>query len=384
MAVKNLSVNFVNRINCPEEKDKQRYFDEKCKGLMLEVRSSGTKTYFLKYKDARGRYKQMKLGRADDLTVSQARKLAHKYLGEVAQGNDPLAEKEILQNVPTLKQYAQEQYLPFVKSKKKSWKTDETLLRIHIIPKLGDKHLDEVNIDDVSTLHRDLLFARYKMATANRLIVLMRYMYNLALKWEVSGVTKNPTRGFSIENENNGRERFLNENEVKKLCMALKESNNPSLEPIVLFLLLTGARRSEVLCARWEDIDFERNVWKILITKSGKPRVVPLSQSAQKVLHRIPRLEDCQYVFANPKTGKPFRSIYRSWHTARQKAGLEDIRMHDLRHSFASFLINSGRSIYEVGKLLGHTQIKTTMRYAHLDNQTLTDAVNSVPCNDVI
>ena len=173
----------------------------------------------------------------------------------------------------------------------------------------------------------------------------------------------------------------MSQDELRRLSEAIKKSENPMLEPIISMLILTGARKSEVLNARWEDFDLNRRLWRISYTKTGKSRTIPLSESAQAVLERIPKIENCPYVFVNPDTGKPFNAIYNSWNTARKRAGLEDLRIHDLRHSFASFLINGGRTIYEVGELLGHTQVKTTMRYAHLANETLMEAVNTVPMN---
>jgi integrase len=139
----------------------------------------------------------------------------------------------------------------------------------------------------------------------------------------------------------------------------------------------TGARKREALDARWEDFDFERRLWRIPTTKLGKPRHVPLSDGVLSLLTSMPRSLKSPYVFANPKTGKAYVSFFASWDTARTKAGLSDVRVHDLRHSFASLLINSGRSLYEVQKLLGHTQIKTTQRYAHLAPETLLDASNA-------
>ncbi len=151
------------------------------------------------------------------------------------------------------------------------------------------------------------------------------------------------------------------------------------MEPIILMLVLTGARKRELLDAKWDDFDLDRRAWRIPVTKSGRPRTVPLSDTALDVLAGVPRIEGCEYAFANPRTKKPFVSIFHGWDTARKRAGLEDVRIHDLRHSFASFLINAGRGIYEVANLLGHTQLKTTQRYAHLADQTLRDAVNTVP-----
>ncbi len=110
---------------------------------------------------------------------------------------------------------------------------------------------------------------------------------------------------------------------------------------------------------RWEDFDFDNRLWKIPVTKSGKPRYVPVSDGIIAILNSVPRLAGSRYVFPNPDTGKPYVTIFYSWNTARQRAGLPDVRIYDLRHSFASILINSGRSLYEVQHLLGHTQSKT-------------------------
>ena len=148
------------------------------------------------------------------------------------------------------------------------------------------------------------------------------------------------------------------------------------LQHIVPMLILTGARKREVLDARWEDFDLERRQWRIPTTKSGRPRHVPLSDGVLQLLTSLPHREK-GWIFANPKTGKPFVSVFISWNTARKLAGLADVRMHDLRHSFASFLVNAGRTLYEVQKILGHTQVKTTQRYAHLSQDTLVDAANA-------
>ena len=149
------------------------------------------------------------------------------------------------------------------------------------------------------------------------------------------------------------------------------------LRYIVPMLILTGARKNEVLHSKWQDFDLQRRTWRIPVTKAGKVRHVPLSDGALSVLASLPKLDGCDYAFANPKTRKPFISIFYAWKTAREDAGLGEVRMHDLRHSFASLLVNSGRSLYEVQHLLGHAQAKTTQRYTHLSQETLLDAANA-------
>lgn len=141
-------------------------------------------------------------------------------------------------------------------------------------------------------------------------------------------------------------------------------------------MLACGATKREVLDARWEDFDLDRRLWRIPMTKLGRPRHVPMSDGVLRLLDSVPRMES-PWVFVNPKTLRPFVSIFCAWDTARNKAGLADVRIHDLRHSFASLLINSGGTLYEVQHILGHTQVKTTQRYAHLSQDTLLAAANA-------
>jgi integrase len=206
---------------------------------------------------------------------------------------------------------------------------------------------------------------------------MMRYIFNLAQRWEVAGIKVNPCAGVPLLEVNNKMERYLSVDEVQKLYQAVCKSENQMLKSIVPMLILTGARKREVLDAKWQDFDVERSTWRIPTTKSGKARHVPLSDGAVAVLSAVPVNARSDYVFANPETNKPYVSVYYSWHTARKQAGLADVRMHDLRHSFASLLINSGRTLYEVQHILGHTQVKTTQRYAHLSQDTLLDAANA-------
>ena len=146
----------------------------------------------------------------------------------------------------------------------------------------------------------------------------------------------------------------------------------------ISMLILTGARKREVLEAKWEDFDMKRNIWRIPTTKAGRARIVPLSDAASVLLIKLRQRKRFAHAFANPATLKPYSSVYYSWHTARNEAGLNDVRVHDLRHSFASFLVNAGRSLYEVQPLLGHTQIKTTQCYARLSTTSLRSASNEI------
>jgi len=146
---------------------------------------------------------------------------------------------------------------------------------------------------------------------------------------------------------------------------------------LITFLILTGARKSEASQARWENINLQTGVWTVPLSKSGKPRYIPLSQAAIELLEKR-RVNGNEYVFPSPKTGRPLIHLYYPWDKIRKQAGISDVRIHDLRHNFASLLVNHGRSLYEVQKLLGHADISTTQRYAHLSQDTLKDATEIV------
>lgn len=369
------SAPFIKSATCPPGSKKVDYFDSECKGLMLEVRRSGGKTYSLRYQDKRGKTRQFRLADEADVTLTQAKSLADKQRTQIVLGQDPSENKALLKQVPTLAAFIHDQYLPFAKSYKRSWATDEGLLRNHVEPLWGKRHLDEITKQDVIKLithHRET----HAPGSCNRLLILLRYVFNLAIRWEVAGVKANPTHGFPLMEENNKKERYLSKDEASILYEALKKSDNQILQFIVPMLILTGARKREVLDAKWEDFDLERQAWRIPISKSGRARHVPLSEGAVTVLKMVPRNQRCDWVFANPKTHLPYVSIFCSWNTVRKQVGLSDVRIHDLRHSFASFLVNAGRSLYEVQKILGHTQIKTTQRYAHLSQDSLIAAAN--------
>ena len=368
---------FIRSVTCPQTQNKLAFFDAGCRSLVLEVRPTGTKVYALRYFDSRGKQRQFKIGNADDLSLCQVRKQASKLRNQIALGEDIGKSKILHRAVPTISEFIQERYLPFVAGYKRSWACDRGLFKNHVEPRWGKKYLDQITKADLISL-----FAEHRKthapASCNRLLILLRYMFNLAIKWDTPGITKNPTAGFPLMKEDNKHERYLSSEEAHSLYEVLKGSDNKMLQYIVPMLILTGARKREVLDARWADFDFEHRSWRIHTTKLGRPRHVPLSDSAMSLLNSAPKFDGCPWTFPNPKTLKPYVSIFYSWNSARTAAGLSDVRIHDLRHTFASFLVNAGRTLYEVQHLLGHTQIKTTQRYSHLSQDTLLDATNSV------
>lgn len=372
-----LNRQIVDETQCPAGKSKIGLYDLACKGLFLEIRPNGRKTYFLRYIDMRGKQRLIRVADQRDVTLNQARQIADKYRNLIAMGQDPSNNKEALKAIPKLSVFIDEQYLPYIKTYKRSWKDDVGLINNHINPNFGELYMDELSKQAVVQFINAKKVS-HAPGSINRVIVLLRYIYNLAIAWETVRITKNPTKGIPLLKTNTRKERYLSGQEAKRLIESLQQSDNPMLQYIVPMLILTGARKNEVLYARWEDFNLEQRIWRIPMSKSGKARHVPISDGVLRLLDTMPRKDDCPWMFANPKTGKPYKSFFNSWHTARKKVGLSDVRVHDLRHSFASFLVNSGRSLYEVQKILGHSQISTTQRYAHLSNDSLLSAANVV------
>ena len=376
MASISITPSIVKSTSCPDGKTKIEVSDSICKGLFLEVRKSGGKTFYIRYTNNRGRQQQYRIGDAAVISVVDARNAAKEVKKRVLLGTDPVEEKKEQRQVPTFAEYIAERYLPYVDGYKKAAWSDRSYLNNQILPVLGNKYLDQITKQDIINLHHGLRKQGYAAGTCNRSLILVRYAFNMAIRWEIPGVKSNPSKDVPLFDDHAKKERYLTQEETQRLYTAVQKSDNPMLQYIIPMLILTGARKREVLDARWEDFDLEHRRWRIPITKAGKPRHVPLSDGVLRLLGQIPRTDDCPFVFANPTTGKPYVSVFSSWDTARKRVGLRDVRIHDLRHSFASFLVNAGRSLYEVQRILGHTQIKTTQRYAHLSQDTLLDAAN--------
>ena len=375
MPVIKLSQGLLESLNS-RGKDKEDFFDSTTKGLMVQVRASGRKTYYFRERGEDGKTIQLKIADADAIRLNVVRELikqrrAAQAKAALATFANPMAEalsrrpSEPAASSPLLATFVREANLPFIRTYKRSYSCDVSLLNNHVLPFFGDKHLHELTksdlVDFINTRR-----ATHKPGTINRVIILMRYIYNLALKWETPGVDKNRVSGTPLLEESNKKKRFLTSEEVDRLIYCIKISRNPMLKYIAPGLILTGARKQELLKSRWMDFDFDTKIWRIPMSKSDKARHVPISDSLELLLNSIPKA--CEWVFANPKTLKPFTSFFYSWDNARCQAGLDDVRVHDLRHSFASFLVNNGRSLYEVQRILGtprsrpHSAMRTSTR----------------------
>lgn len=376
---------------CPPDRSHLEVFDPVLRGFYVDVLASGRKSFRLRYR-FKSKLRIVTLGDAAVMSLADARQAARQLLLKAKLGDDPL---ELPSSVlgPTVASFFSDQYLPYIKSYKRSWITDDSMMRNHLLPMLGHKHMGAISAPDVAVFVDQMRTRGYAPGTCNRALVLLRYGFTLALRWKVAGVSANPVKEIKNLRDDNKLERFLTNDQMVRLMAAVRESDSGMLQHIVLFLLYTGARKREVLDATWADVDWSRKSWRIPKTKSGKIRHIPLSAGAMQLLSTLQEMTEqlggmnsvakgqlaTRHIFANPQTGVPYRSFYYSWDSARKRAGLPDLRVHDLRHSFASFLVNAGRSLYEVQELLGHADIRTTSRYAHLSRERLFAAVESVP-----
>lgn len=378
MPVQKLSDVMVANLTCPKSRTHIEYFDTLMRGLYVDVLANGRMAFRVRYRQD-GKKRAHTLGNARLLTVAEARDLARTALRKVIAGGDPKS-FDLRIDGPTIEHFYTQQYLPYVKSYKRSWNTDETMIRNHLIPALGERAMGSLIPPDIARLVEAMRLRNYAAGTINRVLVLLRYGYTLAIRWHIDGVDSNPAKELNNLKEDNKIERYLTSEQTIRLLSAVRHSQNTLLAEIVAFLLFTGARKREALDAKWQDIDWRQKLWRIPKTKSGKVRHVPLSSGALKLLQQVKDKANSNiaHIFANPRTGLPFVSIFYSWNTARQEAGLPELRIHDLRHSFASFLVNAGRSLYEVQELLGHADIRTTSRYAHLSRERLREAVEVV------
>lgn len=280
------------------------------------------------------------------------------------------------------------------------------------MPALGEHRLSAITTEDVSHLlngmrhggksggpkgrskEKQAKGTDYAPGTCNRVRVLLVYLFNLAIKtWKIPGVSHNPARDIP-DFPDTHRQVFLNPEDIERLLEAGRPRpgmQNPHTLQIVMLLTLTGVRKANALQAEWSEFDLVRGLWSIPAhkTKQKKPQTIQLAQEVLNLLQQLPSREtDAVYLFTNPKTRKPYKSIHYSWDSMRKRAGLSHVRMHDLRHTFASLLINGGASLFLVQTALGHSSPQTTLRYAHLSETTQRQAIQAaaalIPCQQFL
>ena len=373
MPIVTLNAAFCAAAQCDPSKRRVDFYSDTQVGFGLECRASGSKSYFQRYHDPSGKQRQVTIAAYGEVTFDQARKAAQKIRSEAVLGGDPAAKKETKRAIPLYRELA-EMHLTYAANHHRS-DGSQRIIRNHLISRWGKLRLDEIKQQDITKWLADKRQGGMAPATIAKIRTTLSKGFELAKQWEL--FDGNPTRHCPKEAYNNARERYLTSDEANALRLACECSTNPQLKNIVGLLLLTGARKSELLKAKWSDINLVKRTWTLNMTKNGRGRHVPLSQAAMDIIGQLPKYPDCPWLLANSKTLLPFTDIKRSFMQARRLAGLHDVHMHDLRHSYASFLVNAGVDLYQIGSLLGHRNVASTSRYAHVVGTTLMAAAEA-------
>ena len=343
-------------------------WDTELKGFGCKVTPKGRRSYFLYYRNGSGRQRRPAIGTHGKITAEQARKIAQEWLHEVSKGHDPSVERQDKRHAPTVafvcKRFLEEHSSH--RNKDGTRYNYERLIQRFILPAWGNRKVREITRKDVSELHHQLLKTPYQ---ANRVLGLISKVMNLAEVWEYRPDGSNPTLHVS-KFEERKREHFLTADELSRLSNVLNELEASGTEmascvAAVRLLIATGCRLSEVLTLQWDWVDFDRQRLNLPDSKTGA-KVVHLNGLAVEILKGIERQPDNPYVIVGRKPGSHLINLQKPWRRIRKLAALDNVRIHVLRHSYASFAAGLGQDLHMIGKLLGHTQAQTTHRYAHL------------------
>ncbi len=353
------------------------FWDSGQPGFGVRVYPSGSKHYIVQTR-ARGAAKRLTIGRHGVITPEEARRRAALIIARIKAGEDPVPEPLAAKHPdgPTvaalaaryLEEYAEQHCKP------NTVKAYRRMANGHIVPTLGKLPLGSVRREHVRDLHHAM---RATPVQANRTLDLLSRMFNMAESWGLTPEGSNPCRG-TVKYRQQARERFLTAAEFRRLGRALDEAEadgavSAHAAAAIRLLMLTGCRKNEIVTLRWRDVDLEAMELNLEDTKTGA-RTVPLSPEAVRVLAGIPRAEGNPWVIQGRKPGERLGFIDRQWCLVRERARLEDVRLHDCRHSFASRALALGESLPVIGRLLGHAHVETTAKYAHLARDSMHEA----------
>ncbi len=354
------------------ESGRVSYYDSRTPGLALVVSKSGSKVFYV-YKWAAGRPQRVRLGRFPDLTPDQAQHLARSILGDIARGQDPQAEKVKARNVPTLRALFDKWLAVYAKLHRKRWADDVRQFEKYLTD-LHGRRLDTIRPTDVAVWHGGV-GREYGPVQANRTLGLLTTLYNKAP--EVIGYDgPNPCSKVKRFAEQS-RDRFLQANELGPFFRAV-EAEPELYRDFFLVALFTGARRSNVQSMQWADIDFNSSIWRIPETKAGVPVVIPLSDAALEILRRRwSGSNGSEWVF--PADSRPGHLVEprKSWQRILRTAGLENLKIHDLRRSLGSWQALTGSSLLVIAKSLGHLDTSATEIYSRLTLDPVRVSVNT-------
>jgi integrase len=360
----------------------QFLWDTDLSGFGLKVTPSGSKVYILQYRiGGRGSpARRYTLGKHGSWTPDGARKEATRLLGLVASGADPAEAKQKDKSGLNITSFAEHYLTQYAEPHKKPRSVVEDRRNLYklVLPTLGTRRVDKISRAHIAKLHHDL---QETPVAANRVLAVLTTLFNLAEKWGFRPDGSNPCRHIQKYKEHK-RERYLNAAELIRLGEVLtktkqNKTHSSSVLAAIKLLIFLGARRSEVLTLKWDYVDLDTKSLRLPDSKTGS-KTIHLNAPALAVLDTLPRVEGNPYVLPGNKRGSHLVNLQTAWQEIRKEANLEDVRLHDLRHSFASVAAGAGMSLPTIGALLGHHDTSTTNRYAHLDQDPLKKANDEI------
>jgi integrase len=358
-----LTKDAIDRAVPPEAGRKERFIrDDEVRGLGVRVCASGEKSFIFEAR-IKGRPRRMTLGRWPDLNVAQARAKANEKRAAIARGEDPAAEAEAARKEPTFADLAAAFMERHARPNKRSAWQDENTLRRYVPNGWNNRRLSDITRADVARLHSKVGEDHGHYA-ANRTLALLRTMFNLARVWELFK-GENLALGIKQFREQK-RERYLSPDELAAVNRALLEEPDWRWRAYFPLALMLGTRKSELLSARWADIDLGARTWRIPETKDGNSHLLPLPAPTVAILGGLPSHGNSDWVFPGDGATGHIVEPAKAWQRVRARAGVPDVRIHDLRHTLASWLVAQGFNLPLIGRALNHSQVATTARYAHL------------------
>ncbi|MBK1668322.1 hypothetical protein CKO28_09775 [Rhodovibrio sodomensis] len=365
----------VRTLEAPES-GQTKIYDTDVRGFGFRVTKAGARSFIFHYR-AKGRERLYTIGQYPAWSVEAARNEAKGLRKAVDRGDDPMGERHEDRQAATVKrlwELYERDHLPT----KRDADRDREMWKADVKPALGALKVQDVSRSDVRELHRKV--TKRGPIRANRVLALVSKMLSLAAT-EYEMRADNPAKGIP-RNPEQKRERYLSQKEIAAVSKALAEYPSQNAANAVRWLLLTGCRKSEALAMTWDEVDWDAGVWTKpqTNTKQKKSHRVPLSAPALQLLRDIASAQEegTPYVFPGRQANEPLKQLHTVWNFVRDKAGVQDVRLHDLRHTYASILVSAGLSLPMIGALLGHTQQATTQRYAHLYDDPLREATERV------